>query len=255
MTKINIALGMTQDWVQYSQVTIASVLDNASKDDDYKFYIMSDNFTDEVKECFIKLSKIKDCEFIFLKMNEEDFEGAIHDWLGISSSYRLKLSSITNEEKILYLDSDTIVLQDIAELYNHDVTNYYLAGVEDKMGKYMKKRVMLEDGKKFINGGVQLINLNKLREDSVEEKMFEKLREIMFYTDQDVVNDICRDKILYLPLKYNFMPTAIYEGREEEAENCLKCPFILHFPAKPWIHNKIDGFEHWNKYKLIVENL
>ena len=100
MTNINIALGMTQDWMKYSQVTIASILDNASISDEYKFYIMSDSFTEEAKNNFEKLCKIKECEFIFLEMNEKDFEGAIHDWLGISSSYRLKLSSTTNEEKI-----------------------------------------------------------------------------------------------------------------------------------------------------------
>lgn len=255
MTKINIALGMTPNWMPYAQVTVASILDNASANDEYRFFIMSSEFSAESKANFLKLKTIKNCDFDFIVMNEKDFEGAIHDWLGISSSYRLKLASITNEKKVLYLDTDIITVKDIAELYNIDVSDYYLGAIEDKMGYYMKKRVNLEDDKKFINGGVQLLNLEKFREDSIEEKIFSRLRENHIYTDQDVVNDICRDKILYLPLKYNFMPSATYSQRKGEAQSCLEDPFVLHYSVKPWRNNQITCAEYWNKYKQMVDNL
>lgn len=133
MTRINIALGMTQNWQRFARVTIASILLNASSKDEYHFYIMSNEFTQDDKRDFIKLSLIKDAEFEFLKMNEADFEGVIHDWLGVSSSYRLKLSSITDLDKVLYLDSDIVILKNINELYSIDVSDYYMAAVEDKM--------------------------------------------------------------------------------------------------------------------------
>ena len=125
---------------------------------------------------------------------------------------------MVNENKILYLDSDIIVTKDISELYSTDVSDYYLAGVEDKLSHKMRDRVNLKDGEVYINSGVQLVNLAKFREDNIEPIIFETLRKKDTYTDQDVINDICRSKILQFPLKYNLMPldaNDIYISRRD----------------------------------------
>lgn len=257
MARINIALGMTQDWQKYARVTIASILLNASSKDEYYFYIMSDDFTQDDKRNFIKLSLIKDAEFEFLKMNNADFEGAIHDWLGVSSSYRLKLSSITDLDKVLYLDSDVVVLKDINELYSTDVSNYYLAAVEDKMSFWMRNRIMgMSPEYPFINGGVQLMNLANFRKDNLEDKIFEKLRSNDRYTDQDVINDICHKKTLSLPLKYNLMLTEgdIYKDRKKELHDARKAPVIIHYTRKPWVDKSVELADYWLRYNKYLED-
>lgn len=254
MTQINIALGMTREWQKYARVTVASILLNASLKDDYKFYIMCDAFSQNDKIMFSKLSCIKDAEFEFIKMNNGEFDGAIHDWLGVSSSYRLKLSTLTKEDKILYLDSDIVVLKDIKELYSHDVSNYYLAGIEDKCSSFMRNRVGLREGEVFINGGVQLMNLDRFRKDNLEKVIFEKLRASSFYTDQDVINDVCRGRILSLPLKYNLMPVEnAYLNRQQEYLETLKDPFVLHFTEKPWANKNIKFANFWIRYNEYLE--
>lgn len=254
MAQINIALGMTKEWQKYARVTIASVLLNASNDDDYKFFIMCDKFNRNDKELFLKLNYIKEADFEFIQMNNAEFDGAVHDWLGVSSSYRLKLSSITDEDKILYLDSDIIVLKNIKELYSFDVSDYYIAAIEDKCSMMMKKRVGLSENETFINGGVQLLNLKRFREDNLEKIIFEKLRESTFYTDQDVINDVCRSKLLSLPLKYNLMPVEnVYQNRIEEYKEALKDPFILHFTKKPWNDPNLKFANFWIRYNDYLE--
>ena len=161
--RINIALGMTPEWFEYAQVTIASVLSHASADDEYCFYIMANRFEEDDIVAFNRLKKMRPIEIEFLKIDDSFFEGAIHDWLGVSSSYRLILSNLVSESKILYLDSDIIARKDIAELYKIDVSDYYLAGVEDKCSIMMKRRVQLAPDENFYNGGMQLINLDKFR--------------------------------------------------------------------------------------------
>lgn len=258
MARINIAFGMTGDWLKYTSVTICSILSNAAKNDDYYFYIMCDWQGIELSSLqifFDALDLIKPAEYIFLKMNNADFEGAIHDWLGVSSSYRLKLPSMIKEDKILYLDSDIIVTKNIADLYSVDVSDYYLAAVEDKLSDRMRTRVNLQEGETFINGGVQLLNLQKFRENNLEQTIFNKLREIPFYTDQDVINDVCRDKILQLPLKYNLMvldSEEIYQSRRKEYEEAIKNPHIIHYTYKPW-KLKVPLHEQWEKYATILK--
>ena len=78
--RINIALGMTTDWFEYAQVTIASILDNASSEDDYYFYILSNQFEESAKDSFIRLNKIKPANFEFILIDDSYFDGAIHDW-------------------------------------------------------------------------------------------------------------------------------------------------------------------------------
>ena len=247
--RINIALGATRDWFKYSAVTVYSILKNANSNDEYHFYILSNGFNDEEKELFLKLKTLRQAEFYFIEIDDSYFDGAIHDWLGVSSSYRLRLPSLVNESKILYIDSDIVAMSDIAKLYEHDVSEYYLAAVEDKMSKFMKRRVNLEDEYSFYNGGMQLMNLDKLREDNIEPTIMEKLRASTFYTDQDVINDVCRGKILELPLKYNVMPCPNhYKNREDIYNEAIENPVLVHFTQKPWRRNDVLLAEFWLKY-------
>lgn len=254
--QINIALGITNTWFKYAQVTVASVLFNASSDDEYSFYIMANEFTEQDKENFRFLEKIYPAKFNFITMDDSYFDGAIHDWLGVSSSYRLRLASLVEESKILYLDADAIAMDDIAKLYKTDVSEYYLAAIEDKMGKYMKTRIKLGEDETFYNGGVQLINLDRFREDNLEEIIFKELRNSLFYTDQDVINLVCREKILSLPLKYNLMPIVSgYSDRRMEFLYSLKHPVILHYTHKPWKNDNVFMGEHWHNYKNKLDEL
>ena len=257
MTQINIAFGATEEWLRYTYVTVCSILANAKEEDNYKFYIMCDTVDVNFKPMIKCLDQIKPSEYKFLQMNNEDFEGAIHDWLGVSSSYRLKLPSIIDDDKVLYLDSDISVVNDIAELYNHNIDDYYIAAVEDKCSDFMKERVNLKDGETFINGGVQLMNLKKFREDNLEEIIFNKLRESDFYTDQDVINDVCRSKILQLPLKFNLMPIedeSLYVNRRDEFKEAIEDPVILHYTIKPW-NQQVKYGEYWFMYADLLAQI
>ena len=260
MAKINIAFGVTQDWLKYAYVTMCSILSN-SKDDEYIFYIMSDISSDRFEESFRtvyeKLSKIRSFGYEYIEMNNSEFAGAIHDErVGISASYRLKLASNTNEDKILYLDSDIIVLNDIGELWDYDINNYLIGAVEDKYSALMTFRADLEEDDIYINSGVLLMNLKKFREEKIENKIFEKLREENNeYSDQDVLNNICKNKILYLPLKYNLMLTTedsnAFPKRRHEYDKAIQSPYILHYAIKPWIL-PVQYSEYWRKYNDVI---
>ena len=108
MSKINIAFGVTEDWLKYTYVTMCSVLMNSKKENDYKFFILSDisetEFKNNFKNYYEKLYLIKPFEYEYIKMDNTDFDGVVHDKrVGISAYYRLKLASLTNNDKILYL--------------------------------------------------------------------------------------------------------------------------------------------------------
>ena len=98
--------------------------------------------------------------------------------------------------KILYLDADTLAHDDIEPLYNTDISNYEIAASKDYYGRVLK-------GRNYINSGVLLINMDKIK----QTKLFEKSRAMckakrMFLADQDAINR-CATSILILDDKFN----------------------------------------------------
>lgn len=261
MSKIKIAFGVTKDWLNYTYVTMCSILSNANVFDYYCFYIMCDIDEDEFEKSFCsakeKLNSIHKFEYEYIKMDNSDFDGVIHDTrVGISASYRLKLASLTGEDKIIYLDSDVVVLDNISKLWDYNIENYLIGAVEDKYSDMMKCHANLDYDDTYINSGVLLMNLKKFRETNLEEQIFDKLRENTTYSDQDVLNDVCRKQVLYLPLKFNLMvirddPNSFPKRREEFTE-ALKEPVVIHYVIKPWFL-PVQYSEHWFKYANILK--
>ena len=256
--KINIALACSRNWFQYAVITATMVLIKSNPQDEYCFYVLSNGFNEEEKNNFLKLKNFRDVEFEFLTVEDSYFEGAIHDWLGVSASYRLRLQTLCKEDKILYMDVDVATGKDIAELYSIDISDYYIAAVEDKSSEMMARRIRkIQKGEIFFNSGVQLINLAQFRENNLEEKMLTVMRDSKNYTDQDAINDICYGKILSLPLKYNIVPAEReYRGREAEAKEAMEDPVLLHYWSKPWhVEIRLDKYKLWNEAKDIYDSL
>ena len=185
MSRISIAFGVSEDWLKYTYVTMCSILSNSDSADEYKFYIMCDTskerFGFEFEKVYQKLSQIRPFEYEFIKMDNSEFDGFVHDErVGVTASYRLKLSSLVKGEKIIYLDSDLVVLGDIRELWDYDITDYYIAGVEDKYSDMMKCRVNLSESDTYFNSGVIVMNLKRFREDRIEaeQKVLEEYKNV-----------------------------------------------------------------------------
>lgn len=119
-------------------------------------------------------------------------------------------------DQILSLDVDTIVVQDISNLWDVSLDGYWLAAVPEP------KR-SLES--MYINAGVMLLNLQQLREDGKGDELIETMnRKPYDYCDQDCISEICRGGILEIPSAYNVNaftgPTAVQA--------------IVHYAAIPW---------------------
>lgn len=122
-----------------------------------------------------------------------------------ASLIRLYLSSLLKEDKVLYLDMDLIVKDNIDELWDIDLSNYYIAGVIDEGAKtnLMTPNIPV-DKNHYINSGVVLFNLKKIREDNKQKDLDNYVNNNkLYYPDQDTLNVIFKNNILFLDNKYN----------------------------------------------------
>lgn len=109
---------------------------------------------------------------------------------------RLFSDKLDLPEKILYLDTDTMINKDIKELYDIDVTNYEFAGVVDRLGRFFID-------KNYINSGVLLLNLNLIKKTELLSKTRELVKtKKMAFPDQSALNKL-KQYYLKIPSIYN----------------------------------------------------
>lgn len=127
---------------------------------------------------------------------------------------RLALPIMLPEEKrVLWLDVDTIVEEDISELFDTLMGDCYVAGVPEP--SRCKEPFM------YINTGVLLMDLEKLRDGKCNEFLGFVGKHILKFPDQDCINLLCQGKIKKLDFVWNSCPWT-YEPDDRK---------IVHFAA------------------------
>ena len=160
----------------------------------FKINIKLINFNKEIKE---KLNKMG------LKLNKIVIDFKLGKFL---------MPDYIKEKKIVYIDTDIIIKKDISGILKYDIKNSYIAGVKD-YGIYERKKFMKKYIKgKYIQAGLSVWNLAKMRKDNIHNKCFELINEMdLPYPDQDALNIICKDAITYLPSMYNICDNVTLE--------------------------------------------
>ena len=99
-------------------------------------------------------------------------------------------------DTILSLDVDTIINENISDLWDIDLTNYYLAAVSEPC--------KCKDNFVSINMGIALINLKKMREDHKDDEIIKALNKKEYaYPEQDCISELCQGAIYELSPDYN----------------------------------------------------
>lgn len=135
-------------------------------------------------------------------------------------------------DKALSLDIDIIVNEDISELWDIDLTDYYYAGVPEPC------RQKTSADPVYCNFGVIMMNLDKLRRDGKDVEAIDLLNKSKLgCPEQDAFNRVCAYHILPLSPNYNFTPFSHITGEPDRE-------IITHYAGlKYWKH-----FEPFRKY-------
>lgn len=157
--------------------------------------------------------------------------------------------------KILYLDADTLVINDILGLYNTDIDNYlYASAIHSSFTNTTeiinKVRLQNFDTNGYYNSGVMLMNLDLVREKVKDQEIFDYIKShTLLLPDQDVLNALYGKYIKEIPDElYNFdvRKDRIYEALstgEWTLDWVIKNTVVLHFCGrdKPWYSKTNNG--------------
>lgn len=159
------------------------------------------------------LIKKYDGELVLHKLPEQALEIIKHaplawEYLSVTTYYRLLLPFVIgdNVKKILYLDCDVLVRQNMYKYYIAQEHNIIISGAKDIEEDQHRGRLKLPQ---YINAGILVMNLEAIRERFSMEEMLNEMNKLMKESylkcgDQDIINILFQDKIEVLPDNFNY---------------------------------------------------
>ena len=241
-------------YMKHVLVSMVSALQYARSNTYYAFYVLiPENSGINASEYDERLSRFDNYSMSFIPVGNEFNDVQMHiSHITTPTFFRLRMPGLLKEyDTCIYLDGDTIVCEDLQSLYTIDLQDNYIAGVPAfayyKNEDEQKKRLGLDKDMTFqyINAGVLLINLKKMREDNIEDQFMRLLDNNYTSQDQDILNVACYGRIQLLPYKYNVMTK--YSKYELDSFPLSVVPYdIINGTVNPVIIHYADRIKPWN---------
>lgn len=253
---IPIFYAVDDGYVPFLAVSIQSLIENSSKECYYAIKVLYTNICEENKKKILKYERdnVK-IEFVDLNYYIEEIKDKLftRDYYTKTTYFRLFIPNIYPQyNKVIYLDSDTVLLGDVAELYHQDMESNLVAVVPDDIiqneeifQEYVEKVVGIADYRKYFNAGVLVMNLDEMRKSKFQEKFLYLLETVKFAVvqDQDYLNRLCKGRTKILDNGWNRMPVPNNRTKVEKLN-------LIHYNLnyKPWHYDGILYEEYFWQY-------
>ncbi|AHG87137.1 hypothetical protein F544_19090 [Bibersteinia trehalosi USDA-ARS-USMARC-190] len=276
---VSIVIASDDNYSSHLGALIQSILDNFSQDRFLDIIILDGGISNYNK--FLLNGLLGENSHIqFLDLSSEFSNQSTHMHFSKATFYRLILDKlILDRDKVLYIDCDTIVLDDVSKLFDTDLGNNAIGAVYDyimhhfcqmgipsidftggvKSKDYLQNYVGIKEWDKYFQAGVILFNLDKMRKMDLSEVMIKSLLDKRYwFLDQDILNKYLLGKVTYLDPSWNVVNCGheIYEGLSNkqilELKRSEANPKIIHYAGyetKPW-NNRNAKFSEYYFYYL-----
>lgn len=289
---IPIVLSSSNEYVPYLSVCLKSIFNEVSLNNDYCIYILERDITKLNKDIILRFFSKEnvDIEFINVKFLEQEISKLnILSHISIDSYLRFYIPKIFSDyNKVLYIDSDTLVCDDPAKLFSTNIDGFYLGATKDaimnsfyyfdkkKMKDYFKKTLCISSPLEYFQSGVLLLNINLINANFTPNDFINvAFNNKLLYMDQCVFNICFNGRVKYIDLSWN----CEIEHKFAKDNNLMlylnldflndyrfahSSPNIIHFAGdrKPWNYPDEDfAYLWWNiarntpYYELILSRM
>lgn len=242
-------------------IAITSLVKNRSKNSKYKIFIILDGVSESKKKLLLQF--LEDGIEIIIINNESVImnsycapidKGVEH----VSRTDMIKFmlpELLVDEDIVLYLDDDLIVQRCIESIFTTEIKDYYLAAALDMGDHYedgisfFASRINMGIEYYYFNAGVMLLNLKKMREDQITDRLLDYRKNgINYFMSQDAMNMVTKEKRVLISNEYNFMSNILeyctfeeindqfFDGKYSTMTELIRNQFIIHMAGanKPW---------------------
>lgn len=266
-------------------ISLTSLYDNNKECDRLDVYIVDDGIGKENRQKLLRTADKYNRRLYFIaKPDMPDLIGCTPDTLKWCDNVFCRLFSPTlfakypEIKKILYLDCDTVVADDLRELWSMDLKDHVCAAGLECMGNLHKKIIGMSKNDMYVNSGVMLIDIKKWKERRIENKcrqFLKRYKKRLEYVDESIINGVLKGNMAIFHPRFNLTTikcvfslkelkcyrksTVMYEKEEYEEARCK--PGIIHYTAnflirRPFVSGHKDSHpceEIFLKYKEMSE--
>jgi lipopolysaccharide biosynthesis glycosyltransferase len=254
MDEISIVLASDENYAQHGAVACASILVNHQGTSPIHFYYFDDGISEEKQaEIAATVTDLKGI-ITFIPTAGKEIQAHTSGHVNRAAYLRLLIPELVpeNVNRVIYLDTDLVVLDDIQELWEMDLEGKPLGAVPDlgilassRMRRQKEETLGIEEGELYFNSGVMVLDLKAWRENQYGPQVIRCVEEGNFrHHDQDGLNKVFRDNWKPLPLRWNVIPPVftlpvkvLKKSRWRNlALEALERPGVFHWAGryKPW---------------------
>ena len=273
---MNVIYSSSDEYSELAGVSILSLLENNKNIDEIEIYIVDKNISECNKRNLesIALQYRRNLHFLENVNIEAISETKINvgRW-HISTFSRLFILEVLppNIKKIIYIDCDTIIRDSLKNLWNTDMQDAWVMGVDDCRGFRYRKDIGLHEDSIYINNGIIVIDIEAWVKNNVEDMFIKFIQENngdITYVDQGVLNGVLgvQNRMKLLPVRYNAQTiyydlgyrgltacrNPVWAYSKEEFNSGISAPTIVHFTTfflsgtRPWFEK--DNHPYRNEF-------
>lgn len=275
MSTINLVFASDNNYAQHTAVAMTSILLNTKNPQKIKYFLIDDEINTDnrvkIKETVEKLSG--QIEFVKIK-NNKLADCYVSGELSRASYFRLDIANIlpSDIKKIIYLDCDLLVYDDLEKMWNLDMHGYPIAATCDlgimaseRIRKQKNRFIGLPFNAPYFNAGVLMMDLEQWRKKDFAKDIIALAVNNKFPNhDQDALNKFFMGRWQEIPLRWDvippvfnmFMKIVLKPKLRNMAIEAKLNPAIFHYAGgyKPWEYEIKNGFnEKYYEYLAKTE--
>jgi len=250
--EIPVVTASDEAYAPFLSVMIATLLEKTTRKTPVRFLIIDDNLSKSSKEKLIQTANdFSDSATIqFVKVDEELYKDfLVSDHITTTAYFRISMPKLLAEEnyhKLLYIDADTLVLDDISTLYQSSLEGKTIGAVIDPGQTKALQRLGVTSEDYYFNSGVMAIDVKRWNQQKITEKTIDYLKnnadKIIFH-DQDALNAVLYEEWHPFHPRWNMQSSLIFDKHPAPTEEYKQLykegredPAIVHFTGhdKPW---------------------
>jgi len=239
---IHVAYALDDNYTEFTCTSMTSLLHNTKRS--VHFHVLVNSLSEANKQILCDIGKhYPHGNWTFYYVERHD-RFLLDEKINLTQEtyFRLYLPELLyNLNKILWMDGDTIINDDISNLYDIELGDYFIGAVIDTSISKNPKYESVLKSKYYFNAGVMLCNIKALKNYNLFYKVVEcisdlyemyKKNGLIFYSDQEVLNYILYDKVKYLPYKFNFIFNYEYTNEHFSLSDYIEAfnnPTVIHY--------------------------
>jgi lipopolysaccharide biosynthesis glycosyltransferase len=255
---VNVAFISDDNYVAHLAVSIGSMLEQigcnhrSSEESCVNIYILDAGIAPKSRELLLRsiTENASQCRLswsiIFIQVSVPEslnISGGALRYLNRAIFAKLYLVELLPPEikKIIFLDSDLLVLRDVMDLWFTDIQGKVMAATSDNLPFDIRlvypPDVPWQQNWKIANTGVMILDIDQLRRREAHEDLIGiATKHSLPFLEQDVWNLYCQGDWFELDDRWNVNlmgRTDFSTGGDRRSREVLENPFIVHFCSKP----------------------